>query len=151
MKSFKEFHDLNERHYRIGKNGDRYKGKRGAGVCFTDGSKILLLKRSKGCDHPGTWCIPGGRGKPGESDIDAAKREAKEECGSNSGQRFDSMSVKDGSFTWTTYFYKINAPFDCDLSDEHTDSKWVDIDEVESLDLHPKFKHSWPSYKKRLP
>jgi len=35
-------------------------GRAGAGVLFTTGTQILLLKRSSWVDQPGTWGIPGG-------------------------------------------------------------------------------------------
>ncbi len=50
-------------YHRIGKDGAKYKGKRGAGILFTDGKQILLLKRSEGSDNPGTWGLPGGGAK----------------------------------------------------------------------------------------
>lgn len=139
-------------HHRIGKNGDLYKGKKGAGIIFTDGKKVLLLKRSASdSHHAGKWGIPGGKVESGETSIDGATRESKEECGNLEGTRFDSLVRKDGSFTWTTYFYKINAPFDCKLSKEHDDYEWVNIEDVDRKNLHPKFKEEWTSCKKRIP
>lgn len=125
---------------RIGKNGNKYWGNRGAGIFFTDGEKVLLLKRSEKGDNKGTWGLPGGKIEPGESAIDAARREAKEECGKLEGQRFDYLEEKDGLHNWTTFFFKINKPFKCKLSNEHTDSAWVDLDKLNNYKLHPKLK-----------
>lgn len=136
---------LSEQYHRIGKDGRRYWGKRGAGIVFSDGHSVLLLKR-KGDDYRDHWCIPGGKAKENENPIDTAQREAKEECGSNEGQRVEQFHNQDGSHHFHTYLYSVNKPFDVTLSDEHSDSKWVPLDEVESLKLHPKFKEAWPGY-----
>ena len=44
------------------------------------------------------------------------------------------------------FIYKVDKPFNAKLNDEHTDSKWVGLDEVEGYDLHPNFKKEWPKY-----
>lgn len=49
----------------------------GVGIAIIEDGKILLTKRR---DFP-VWCIPGGHLSPGESVLDAAIREAKEETG----------------------------------------------------------------------
>ncbi len=55
---------------------------RGAGLWMTDGNKVLLLRRSpKLEDATGTWCTPGGHIDDGESPLQAARRECKEEIG----------------------------------------------------------------------
>lgn len=127
---------------RIGKNGNKYWGKKAAGIFFTDGSKVLLLKRSKKGDSEGTWGLPGGKVEEDETLIDAARREAKEECGHVEGSRFADLQEKDGLHDWTTFFFKIKKPFDCVLSDEHTDYKWVDLDSISNYELHPKLKEN---------
>jgi 8-oxo-dGTP pyrophosphatase MutT (NUDIX family) len=127
---------------RIGKDGSRYWGSKAAGIFFTDGVKVLLLKRSKKGDNEGTWGLPGGKVEEGETLIDAARREAKEECGHVEGSRFDDLNEKDGMHNWTTFFFKIKKPFECKLSDEHTDYKWVDINAMSDYNLHPKLKNN---------
>ena len=49
----------------------------GVGIAIIEKNKILLTKRQ---DYP-VWCIPGGHLSSGESFLDAAVREAKEETG----------------------------------------------------------------------
>lgn len=135
-------------YYRIGKDGARYWGKKGAGILFTDGSKILLLKRSLG-DNKGTWGIPGGKAKEDESEINNAKRESKEEAGHVEGVRFARFDEKDGQHRFTVFLYK-TTPFRVTLSNEHSDSKWIPIDELEQYKLHPKFQKGLPYYLKAI-
>jgi len=141
---------MNEQYHRIGRDGRKYWGKSGAGILFTDGQKILLLKRATKGNHFESWCIPGGKVEQGESTIDAAKREAIEECGNFEGYRFGDYEDIDGRFRFTTFFYAIDKPFKVSISDEHSDSVWVNIDEVENLKLHSSFKESWPFFKRKI-
>lgn len=53
-----------------------------AGILFLDQSKnALFLKRGPEGDFPGTWCLPGGTQEEGETLLECAIREAKEEVG----------------------------------------------------------------------
>jgi 8-oxo-dGTP diphosphatase len=135
-----------EQFHRIGKDGKRYWGRLGGGILFTDGQRILLLKRGGNSDYKGYWGIPGGRAKEGETPFDCAKRETKEECGSAEGQRFAHFHEKDGAHHFHIYLFSVAKPFDTELSAEHTDSKWVRLEDVEDMKLHPKFKEAWGSY-----
>ena len=54
--------------------------KLGVGVLIERNGKVLLGKRCEGWAN-GTWTFIGGKLRPGESYIEAAKREAKEETG----------------------------------------------------------------------
>jgi 8-oxo-dGTP diphosphatase len=127
---------------RIGKDGNKYWGKQGAGIFFTNGKKVLLLKRSEKGDGENTWGLPGGKVEENESLIDAARRESVEECGKIKGSRFNNLQEKDGNHNWTTFFFKVKKPFSCKLSDEHSDWKWFDIEELKKINLHPKLKEN---------
>lgn len=135
-----------EQYHRIGKDGKRYWGKMGAGIIFTDGKKVLLLKRDKKSDYPHHWCLPGGKAKKGESPIDTAKRESEEECGHSEGTRLDDFHSQDGSHHFYSFLFSVPKEFNVKLSHEHEESHWFPIDQVENLNLHPKFKESWPTY-----
>lgn len=136
--------------HRLGKGGSRYWGKKGAGIFFTDGTNVLLLKRSEKGDNEGTWGIPGGKAEDDETAIATAMREAKEECGTIKGQRFDALESQDGRHHWTTFFFLVDGPFNCKLSNEHTDWKWAKLDELDELDLHPKFEENLDRYLRLL-
>jgi len=147
--------DMAEQFHRIGKDGKKYWGRLGGGIVFTDGEKILLLKRDGSSDYAGHWGIPGGKAKEGEAPLDVARRESKEECGTVEGQRFGHFHARDGAHHFHTYLMAVAKPFDVQLSKEHDASEWADLDKVEGMKLHPKFAEAWPGHlraiKKRFP
>ena len=120
------------------------------GILFTNGKQILLLKRDGDCDFVDHWGIPGGKSKENETPHETAHRESKEECGSNHGEKFAQHHDKNGKNHFHTFLHSIVKPFDIKLSKEHSESKWVDLDKVDSLKLHPKFKESWPTLLKMI-
>lgn len=141
---------INEQYHRVGKNGKKYWGRLGAGIVFTDGKKILLLRRA-GSDNAGKWGIPGGRCEEGEKFLDTARREAEEETGVKvSGSRFDEFEQIDGRHKFMVYLYSIDQPFQCKISDEHDDWKWVPIDELNQYELHPKLEENLGRFKKAI-
>lgn len=146
---------FSEQFHRLGKGGTKYWGRLGGGIIFTDGEKVLLLKRDDSSDYAGHWCIPGGKAKEGEAPLDVARREAKEECGTVEGQRFGHFHDKDGAHHFHTYLMAVEKPFDVRLSKEHDASEWTALNKVEGMKLHPKFKDAWPGYlraiKKKFP
>lgn len=109
--------------------------KKAAGIFFTDGKKVLLLKRAKGTNK-NTWSLPGGKLEKNETELQAAIRESIEECGTIKGKKFDKIKKEN----WTTFFYKIKNIFKCTLSDEHNKWKWFDLDKLHEIKLHPKLK-----------
>lgn len=133
---------------RIGSGGTKVKGHIGSGIFFTDGKSVLLLKRSDSGDHAGTWALPGGTAKTGESPINTAIREVKEETGLDSipGYRIETIDSKNGRQTFTVFIYRTNKKFDVSLSHEHTDWSWVDFDSLQGKNLHPKFEDNVDRY-----
>jgi len=135
------------KYHRIGEGGSKVKAKRAAGILFTDGRAVLLLKRAAG-SHTGAWDLPGGGAREGETDIGAAIREAKEETGLKSipGYRFDSLSSPNGKKKFVTFLYRVGNQFDVNLSEEHSDWEWISLNSLDSKDLHPKFEENLPRY-----
>jgi len=132
--------------HRIGKQGGRYWGKRGAGIVFTDGKSILLLRRSEKGDNNKTWGIPGGKAEEGETFLGTAQRETREETGHLPNcQRLTDIHTKDGRHNFRTYVCFIPERFSCELSDEHDAWEWADIDKLKHLKLHPKFEKVLPA------
>jgi len=140
------------KYHRIGKNNSKVESKNAAGIFFTDGKKVLMLKRCEEDKHAGTWAIPGGKSKKGESDISAAIRETREETGLDSipGYRFEEFSSKDGRKRFMTYMYRVREPFDVTISDEHTAYEWMDLDALDKENLHPRFEENLPRFLKSV-
>jgi 8-oxo-dGTP pyrophosphatase MutT (NUDIX family) len=132
--------------HRLGKGGKRYWGKRGAGIIFTDGQSVLLLRRSHKGDMATTWTIPGGKVEEGETFLGGAQRETREETGHLPNcTRLGQFDHQDGRFVFKSFLCRVDKQFQCKLSDEHTNARWVPLDEVDNFRLHPGFKDIWPS------
>jgi 8-oxo-dGTP pyrophosphatase MutT (NUDIX family) len=119
----------------------------GAGIIYTDGKQILLIKRSdKVRAYPYTWASAGGGIEEGESLNQTAERESREEIGTVKGKKIAEFTNNQ----FAMFIYKVDKPFEVKLNQEHTESKWVDLDSVEDYKLHPDFKEGWPDYLKAI-
>lgn len=113
---------------------------KGAGFLFTDGDTILLLKRNAKGESPEKWATPGGKQETGESFLDTAIRETKEETGRVPEYKIISqIDTHTGDFTFRTFIASTKR-FNCELSGEHTAYDWFPLDNVDKADLHPKLK-----------
>jgi 8-oxo-dGTP diphosphatase len=124
--------------------------KKCAGILYSDGKSILLLKRSTKGDHFAKWSIPGGKVESGENIVSAAERESKEETGYQGGQKYGHYEDDGPRYVFHTYFYAVKKPFAVKLSDEHSEFKWVPIENVLDYDLHPRFKIKWPHFLNKI-
>lgn len=128
--------------HRIGKEGNKYWGKRGAGIVFTDGDSVLLLKRAEKGDHKGQWGIPGGKAEEEETFLGTAQRETKEEIGHlPKCHRITHIDSNDGHHLFRTYICVIREQFPVELSDEHDDWGWFAIDRLKEVELHDKMNN----------
>ncbi|UJP10694.1 NUDIX hydrolase [Microbacterium sp. KUDC0406] len=132
----------------VADSGERYWGRFGAaGVLAVDAERGVLLQHRVSWSHfGGTWGIPGGARHQGESALDGALRESREEAGIPAGalrQRF--ANVLDLSiWTYTTVVADVVEPFDPVISDpESVALEWVPVAEVTQRELHPGFADSW--------
>jgi 8-oxo-dGTP pyrophosphatase MutT (NUDIX family) len=133
----------------IATDGRRYWGRFGAaGLLCVDPRRGLLMQHRVGWSHfGGTWGIPGGARKRGESAEDAALREAAEEAGvPQDGVRLCGAHVLDlGFWSYVTVFAVPQRPFEARRCDEESvELRWVPLDRVTDLNLHPEFGRSWP-------
>lgn len=136
---------------RIGENGSRVKGNRGAAILFTDGKSLLLLKRSEGSEQD-KWDLPGGGSRSNETDIGTAIRETKEETGLDAipGYRFETFVSHDGRKKFTVFLYRVSEQFSVKVSKEHSDWEWASIESLKSKDLHPKLEDNLHRYLKSI-
>ena len=119
------------------------------GFLYRD-NKVLFLKTSK----KGTYELPGGRIDFGENAESAFKREVEEELG------FEKIEIGKLINTWSFmnireninyHFVIFDFEFFTDenkikLSDEHTEYKWVSIDEFEKMDMRERHKETLRKY-----
>lgn len=95
---------------------------RAAGILFTSGDRVLLLKRS----DTGQWAFPGGKIEDGETPEQAAIREAREETGLATPSLEEIDRSDDGRVEFTTFLARID-PAEPTLNDEHTEFSWADL------------------------
>jgi 8-oxo-dGTP diphosphatase len=138
-----------------GPDGARYWGRYGAAglLVVEPGGAVLLQHRATWSHFGGTWGIPGGARHRGESAFEAALREATEEAGLPQGlvvARFESV-LDLGYWSYTTVVADATERFPPVVSDpESIELRWVPVDAVDELPLHPRFAESWPALRTRL-
>jgi 8-oxo-dGTP diphosphatase len=119
----------------------------------TAGSGVLLQQRTWWSHHGGTWGLPGGARDSHESPLDAALREAAEECAVPPGAVVvRGIFVDDhGGWAYHTVLAEAVAPFEAYPASEETDDvTWVAADGVSALDLHPGFAARWDELREGL-
>jgi len=107
---------------------------------------VLLQLRAEWSHHGGTWGIPGGALKFGEDAIAGAMREAHEEAGVPEELliALDTHVIDLKFWAYTTVIVETRKHFEPAYNDlESSDLQWIPRVEVESYDLHPRFKVSW--------
>lgn len=117
----------------------------GIHIALKQGGKFLVLRRSNNDeDDPGFWDLPGGSLLLGETPLQAAKRELKEEIGFNRVRFAVKPLYHDASWwgeKWSVELY-IEARYirgTVRLSKEHDGYRWVTKRELFALpqkDLH---------------
>jgi len=110
--------------------------------------QYLLLQRSKVMDNETTtsWDIPGGRIEPDEPLREALARELGEEIGLTNVPdpqliTAQDIFVKSKDLHVVRLTYRVNCDIKTiDLSDEHSDFRWVRADEIKGLLIEPYLK-----------
>ena len=114
---------------------------------------VLLQHRAIWSHHGGTWGVPGGARKDGETAEAAAIRESDEEAGVPPELvRVLGSSVFDvGYWSYTTVLAIATEFFEPYLGDaESIALSWVPLADVAGLPLHPGLASGWPGLRLRL-
>ncbi len=108
---------------------------------------VVLQHRATWSDQGGTWALPGGALGTGESAVDGALREAHEEAGvapESVGIRGEHV-LDHVDWRYTTVIADELVRVDPVATDaESVEVRWVPLDEVTALPLHPAFAAAWP-------
>ncbi|HTW21699.1 MAG TPA: NUDIX hydrolase [Mycobacteriales bacterium] len=112
------------------------------------GTRVLLQRRAWWTHHGDTWGVPGGARASWESPEQAALRELGEEVAVTLGTlTVDRIHDDDhGGWTyWTVLATTTSAPAASPRGHETAELRWVPLDEVAELPLHPGFARTWPA------
>lgn len=131
--------------------GSKHWGKHGAAglLIFRDGA-IFLQHRAPWVHNGDTWGIPGGAKDSHESINEAALREAHEETGINPEHLNPLALFSDdhGDWRYDTVLAAADDLIAADSpNDESQEMRWVLVDEVTLLTLHPSFAKTWSDLK----
>ena len=138
-----------------GPDGQRFWGRFGAaGLLVHDLRRGILLQHHADWSHfGGTWGLPGGARHEGETAVEGALREAHEEAAvpPDAVQVLFESVLDLGFWSYTTVLAEAVRPFDAHMADvESIELRWVAVERVVDLPLHPGFGASWPGLRARL-
>lgn len=129
--------------------GGRHWGLNGAaGLMLLRERTILMQLRADWVHNGNTWGLPGGARDSHETVIEAAIREAIEETGIDGDLVTPINIFSDDHLDWRydTVLAKADANLETgDWNQETQAMKWIDIEEVANLPLHPSFARTWPA------
>jgi 8-oxo-dGTP diphosphatase len=118
------------------------------------GDEVLLQLRAEWTHQGGTWGIPGGAVDSHEDEVTGALREAHEEAGVPPSSVRVLRSVLSTDHGDWTYHVVVGVPagpmWPSALTAESDDVRWVAVDDVGALPLHPGFGTSWPRLRGQL-
>ena len=134
--------------------GNKHWGLNGAaGIMILRGHEILLQHRAPWVHNGDTWGIPGGARDSHETTIEGAFREAIEETGIDTDLLTPLHTFTDDHGDWkyeTVIAQAADGLVAHEVNDESHEVRWVDIEKVDELPLHPSFAKSWPELKALL-
>ena len=99
--------------------------------------EYLILRRSEKTSSSGKWNFPGGKIEKNESSEEAVTREIEEETGLNPEivRTAESFETEAELGVWKIHPFLLKSDSrKLELNYEHSDYKWVKIEELEDLD-----------------
>ncbi len=114
---------------------------------------VLLQLRVEWSHFGGTWGLPGGARKAGETPEQAAIREADEEASvpPDAVEVLATRIFDVGYWSYTTVLAKASRLFEPVVGDaESSELRWVPFAEVADLPLHPGVAVEWPELRASL-
>ena len=112
--------------------------KRGSNAILVEDGKILLLLRGDGANFkPNHWCPPGGHVEPGETPIQGAVRETREETGLIVKPDDLKPLLQRSKHSFGMIYHFITDKFSGDevvLNFEHDEYAWVDMEEIDKYE-----------------
>ena len=112
---------------RRGRGAGHYVVIKASGILIVHAGKILLVRRSDAGDHPGTWCVPGGKIENAETALEAAIRETFEETGIEVPAEALvewTRAIGEDEVDFTTFVASVAEEQTVTLSDESSDYGW---------------------------
>jgi 8-oxo-dGTP diphosphatase len=135
--------------------GHRHWGRHGAaGLLVVTPAREVLLQHRAPWSHGGdTWGVPGGARHRDETYEQAARRETAEETGIDADRLVVLAEHVDDHLTWryTTFVATAPSALPVVADRESADLRWVPVDDVGLLPLHPAFGAAWPALQRLLP
>ena len=114
---------------------------------------VLLQLRVEWSHFGGTWGLPGGARKAGETPEEAAIREADEEASvpPDAVVVLATRVFDVGYWSYTTVLAKASRLFEPAVGDaESSELRWVPFADVAALPLHPGVEAEWPELRASL-
>lgn len=129
--------------------GNKHWGLHGAaGLLLIRDGQILMQHRAPWVHNGDTWGIPGGARDSHETIFEGALREAVEEIGIDSAHITPLTTHLDdhGHWRYDTVIARASSHLTALAANEEShEVRWVAIEEVELLNLHPSFANNWPA------
>lgn len=116
-------------------------------------AEILMQHRAAWTADGGTWGLPGGARDSHETAVQAALREAGEEAGvhpEDVAVRAEFVDDHGGGWGYTTVVAELSRPIVLVPQEESEELRWVPVDAVGDLTLHPGFARTWPELRPLL-
>ena len=136
--------------------GHRHWGRHGAaGLLLRDpADRVVLQHRAYWSHQGGTWGVPGGARDSGETAVEAALRETMEETGIEPAtvRPYGQLVDDHGGWAYSTVLGVPVGPVHPQaVGGESEEVRWVDVDAVPALPLHPGFALAWPKLRAAPP